>query len=532
MLDLWIRSATVVDGTGASSFGASVGVRDGRVVAIDRRTVADDEPHAAVTLDADGLVLAPGFVDVHNHSDMAPLVDPSMPSTVRQGVTTVVVGNCGMSPFPASAAHELASWVVGEEATSAGPSLASLDSFGEFLDRVDGARPAVHVAALIGHGSARQLVMRMERRPPSAAELDAMRRIVAEALDAGAVGMSTGLIYAPGMYATTDEVVALAEVAAHRGAIYASHVRGEGAHLFRAVDEAIEIGRRAGLPVHVSHLKCETSHVWGRADELLDLVHGASDVSGDQYPYAAWASVLWSLLPEWAPVAELPDLLTDRAMKERLTASVEHGEGDAFQSSVDGVGWDRIVIESTSDLTSNGLDVATIAERRGVEPIEAFFALLIEEPNTSCIGHAMHEDDVRTILADPRIMVASDAASTAPDGPMAEVPVHPRTYGTFPRVLGPAVRDGTLTLEDAVRKMTSLPADRFGLSGRGRIADGAWADLVLFDPAAVGDRATFDRPHAFPEGIEAVIVEGTIAWRREDGSSIERHGRVLRRGDR
>lgn len=543
MLDLWIADATVVDGTGGPAYLASVGIERGRIAVISRGSQESRERPMATTVEARGLALAPGFVDVHNHSDMAPFVVPTMPSTIRQGVTTVVVGNCGASPFPASSAAELASWVGGDrELHGDGP---NFDSFGDFLARVDAARPASHVAALIGHGSARELTMGLDRRAPTADDLAEMRQHVREAMDAGAMGLSTGLIYAPGMYSETDEIVALAEEAARTGGIYASHIRGEGAHLFRAVDEAIEVGRRAALPVHVSHLKCETSFTWGRAHELLDRVHGAG-ATGDQYPYAAWASVLWSLLPAWAPVAELFSLLEDPSTRARLIASVERGEGTAFQSSVDGVGWDRIVIEATADESCNGLSIAEIAGRRKLEPVEAFFELLVEEPSTSCIGHAMRDDDVRTIMADPGVMVASDAASVAPDGPMKHVPVHPRTYGTFPRVLGPAVREGVLTLETAVRKMTSLPADRFGLTGRGRIAEGAWADLVVFDPANVTDRATFERPHAFPDGIEAVIVEGIVAWRggaRSEGrggarseepgwdDSIVRVGRVLRRGD-
>ena len=525
MLDLSIVGATVVDGTGAPTFRASVGVQGGRVVLIARGAQMNEAVEAATTIDAHDRVLAPGFVDVHNHSDMAPLVVPTMASTIRQGVTTVIVGNCGASPFPASRAAELASWVGGDPERIDDM---RFDSFGEFLARVDAARPAVHVAALIGHGSVRELTMGLERRAPTTDELATMRRSVAEAMDAGAVGLSTGLIYVPGMYCETDEIVTLAREAARSGGIYASHIRGEGAHLFQAVDEAIEVGRRARIPVHVSHLKCESSHVWGRAPELLARVHGADDATGDQYPYSAWASVLWSLLPEWAPVTELPRLLGEETTRARLVASVERGEDAAFQSSVDGVGWDHIVIEATADTSCNGCTITEIADRRGLEPVDAFFELLIEEPSTSCIGHAMHDDDVRTIVADPDVMVASDAASVAPDGPMADVPVHPRTYGTFPRVLGPAVRDGLLTLEAAVRKMTSLPADRFGLSERGRIVEGAWADLVVFDPATVTDRATFDRPHAFPDGIEAVIVEGVVAWESGD-AAIASAGRVLRR---
>jgi N-acyl-D-amino-acid deacylase len=525
VLDLWIDATTVVDGTGAPAFGASVGVLDRRVVRIDQATQEREVPATRAVLDGAGLVLAPGFIDVHNHSDVAPLVDPTMPSTVRQGVTSVVVGNCGMSPFPEAAATELAAWAGGDP----GAIDLAFGGFDGFLGRLEAVRPAVHIAALVGHGSVRALAMGAARRAPTADELAAMRRSVAEAMDAGAVGLSSGLIYVPGMYSETDEVVTLAEEAGRVGGLYASHIRGEGAHLFRAVDEAIEIGRRARLPVHVSHLKCETSHAWGRAHDLLSRLREAGDVTGDQYPYTAWASSLSSLLPDWAPVEALPRLLGDRATYDRLCEAVERGEGDAFQSSVDGVGWNRIVIEDTADRSCNGLDMATIAARRGLDPVEACFRLLIEAPGTSCIGHAMHDDDVRTIMADPEIMVASDAVAMSPDGPMADVPVHPRTYGTFPRVLGPAVREGVLTLEAAVRKMTSLPADRFGLSGRGRISDGAWADMVLFDPSGVTDRATFERPHALPEGIEAVIVEGTVAWRR-GAVAIGRAGRVLRLG--
>ncbi len=389
----------------------------------------------------------------------------------------------------------------------------------------------MNVASLIGHGSVRRLAMGVDRRSPSADELAEMRHTVADAMDGGALGLSTGLIYVPGMHAATDEIVALAGVAARAGGIYASHIRGEGAHLFRAVDEAIEIGRRAGAPAHVSHLKCETAFAWGQADRLLERIHGAEDVSGDQYPYAAWASVLASLLPGWAPVEELPEIVRDAIASARLTHAIEHGEGAAFQSSVDGVGWDRIVIEATNDRSCEGLDVASIARGRGVSPVEACLELLLEDGNTSCIGHAMREDDVRTILADPEVFVASDSASTSPDGTMGAVPVHPRTYGTFPRALGPAVRDRVITLEAAVRKMTSLPADRFGLAGRGRVVEGDRADLVLFDPVRIEDRATFEEPHTFPDGIEAVIVDGTVAWRRGSGS-IERAGRVLRLGDR
>ena len=290
--------------------------------------------------------------------------------------------------------------------------------------------------------------------------------------------------------------------------------------------EALEIGRRADVPAHVSHLKCESARVWGRTDELRRLFDGR-DATADQYPYTAWGSVLWSLLPDWAPVGELEALLADPGTKTRLTQAVEHGE-PGFQSSIDGVGWDRIVIESTAEERWQGLDIAAIAVTMGVDPADAMYRLLLDEPETAVIGHAMHEDDVRAIVADPEVMVASDASAMSPDGPLGDKPVHPRNYGTFPRVLARYVREERLlTLEAAVRKMTSLPADRFGLADRGRIVEGAHADLVLLDPATVADTAVFGDPHRYPTGIDLVAVNGHVAW---DGERGERAGRVLRRG--
>lgn len=520
MLDLVITGAFIVDGRGTPGSLGSVGVRGDRVAWVGRGIA--DPPEAVRTFDAGGRVLAPGFVDVHTHSDLGPLVDPWMPSTLRQGVTSVVVGNCGSSPWPPAGADESAASVGGPAGAF------RYETFGAYLDAIAAAGPAVNVAALVGHGAVRLEAMGLARRPPDDDELATMRRLVAEAIEDGAMGLSTGLIYVPGSYSATDEIVALAqEVAARRG-VYASHIRGEGEHLFRAVDEAIDIGRRAGVPVHVSHLKCESDLVWGRAPDLLARLRDAADVTGDQYPYEAWASVLWSLLPDWAPVGELPDLIADASTRARLASVVEEGDAEAFQSSVKGVGWSRIAIESGGNGRWNGMSVEAVGEALSMAPVDAFFRLLVDDPETTCIGHAMHEDDVRTILADPGVIVASDGASMSPEGPLGDAAVHPRNYGTFPRVLGHYVRSGTLPIEAAIRKMTSLPADRFGLRHRGRIVAGAFADLVVLDPLTIEDRATFAAPHVFPEGIDLVLVNGRVAW---DGAPGERAGRVLRRGD-
>jgi N-acyl-D-aspartate/D-glutamate deacylase len=397
-------------------------------------------------------------------------------------------------------------------------------SCGDYLDAIDGAEPSINVATLVGHGSIREEVLGLARREPNPDELETMCSLAGEAVDEGAFGISSGLVYPPGMYANTDELVALASAVASRSGLYASHIRGEGAHLFQAVDEAIEIGRRAGLPAHVSHLKCESSNAWGTTDELLARFHGEDDVTADQYPYAAWNSSLASLLPPWAPASEVTAIADEQ--RDRLRRAVLHGEND-FQSSVDGVGWDAIVIVNTADSGWRGLDVASIASAMGVDPFDAMLALLAADPDTSCIGHAMREDDVRAIVSDEEVFVASDASAISPDGPAGGLPVHPREYGTFPRVLARYVRENAvLSLERAVRKMTTLPAERFGLRDRGRLRAGAFADLVMFDPATVADTATFADPHAYPNGIELVMVNGTVAW---DGAWRDRSGRALRR---
>jgi N-acyl-D-amino-acid deacylase len=312
VLDLVIADALVVDGTGAAGFEGWVGMKADRIAAVGHEGAPI--PEATRTIEAGGAVVAPGFIDVHNHSDLSPFVLPEMPSVVRQGVTTVVVGNCGLSPWPLAGYPEAVELAYADPADHPVP---SWQSFGDYLAAVDEANPAVNVAALVGHGAIRLEVLGHDRRAPDHDELQRMRALVADALDAGAVGLSTGLIYTPGIHAGTDEVIALAEESAARGGIYASHIRGEGRDLFRAVDEALDIGRRAQVPVHISHLKCESSRVWGRAEELLAKIHDAADATGDQYPYAAWNSSLASLLPPWASPSELERVARDASTRDR-----------------------------------------------------------------------------------------------------------------------------------------------------------------------------------------------------------------------
>lgn len=527
MTDLLIANALVVDGTGREPLPGAVAVRGDRIERIVR--AGEPEPRAAQRIDAAGLVAAPGFIDVHNHSDVIPLVEPAMESMLRQGVTTVIVGNCGSSAFPAAGAGGMGDLAWGVT----GDLLIDWDSFDEYLDRIDASRPAVNVAALIGHGTLRTAVMAMERRPPTADEMGKMQRLLADGMEAGAIGLSTGLHYVPGAHATTDEVVELATALRRSGGLYVSHIRGEGDRVFEAVSECIDVGRRSGVPSHVSHLKVETELAWNRAGELLDLIdearRGGDDVSADQYPYTAWETELSSVLPPWASLDDLGELTAALAPHDRLVRDVEEGL-PGWQSSVKGIGWERLVIAAHAPEPGiTGHSLAEIAADRGRSPADATFELLLADPHTSLIGHGMIEEDVRRIAAREDVMVGSDGLAVSPEGALGRFNVHPRYYGTFPRVLARYVREeGLLSLQTAVRKMTSLPADRFGLAGRGRIAEGAVADLVVFDPERITDRATFEAPHVFPDGVEKVVVNGRVAW---DGFAYgERAGRALRRG--
>lgn len=526
-MDLLITGALVVDGSGAPAFPGAVAVDGDRIAVVLR--AGEPEPDAARRIEVRGLVLAPGFVDVHQHSDLSPFTEPGMDSYLRQGVTTCVVGNCGSSAFPADGVPELAALAGSRELD------VTWATFGEYLEAVEARRPALNVAALIGHGTLREAVLgEDQRRPPTEEEMAEMRRLLASALAEGALGLSTGLIYAPGLHASTEEIVSLAGVLAEHGGLYASHVRGEGEQVFDAVAECIGIGRRAGVPAHVSHLKVEGATMWGRAGELLERIDAeraaGADVSADQYPYTAWETELAAVLPPWVSASELGSVLADPAARARLERSIEEGE-PGWQSVGRSLGWDRIALGSfPPEPALSGRSIAELATERGLRPVELICELLAADRFAGMLGHGMDEGEVRTILARPDVAVASDGIAISPDGPLGAHAVHPRYYGTFVRVPGRYVREErVLPLETAVRKMTSLPAERFRLAGRGRIEPGAFADLVLFDPGTVADRATYERPHAFADGIRLVVVNGRIAF---DGEPRERAGRALRRGVR
>jgi len=457
--DTLIRNACILDGTGAAAEVMDVALHAGRIRAIGRALDAI----AATTMDADGLVLAPGFIDVHTHDDIVAIRDPAMLPKLSQGVTTVVVGNCGISASPVELRGDLPDPMnlLGTAEEFRYPTFAS------YVAAVCAARPAVNVAALVGHTALRNNHMDRLNRTATGAEIEAMQGQLREALDNGALGLSSGLAYLSAIAASTDEMVALARPLAATGAVYATHMRSETETILDAMQEAFDVGRLNKAPVIVSHLKCAGIANWGRSGEVLRALEEAQrgqQAGCDCYPYAAGSSTL--------------DL---RQVDERVKI---------------GITW------STPHPEIAGRSLKEIAEAWGVSQMEAARRL---QP-AGAIYHSISEDDMRRILAHPSTMIGSDGL---PNDPRP----HPRLWGTFPRVLGRYSREENLmSLPDAVRKMTGLPAQRFGLAGRGLIREGYCADLVLFDAAEIIDTATFDDPVRPAKGIAAVWVNGALSY--------------------
>jgi len=500
--DLVIRGAQVLDGTGEPAFRADLGITGDRIVRVSAAGIA--EGAGAREVDARGRVVAPGFIDLHAHLD--PLLRlPGAESHVRQGVTTALGGPDGTAPLPLA----------------------------PYLDSAEVLGVGMNVAFLAGHNSIRREVVGLDDRAPTPDELDRMKSLVAQAMEDGAFGLSTGLRYIPGAFSDIDEVVALSEVAAGAGGIYTSHLRDEGRGLMEGVGEALEIGRRAGIPVVLTHHKVVGYPMWGASERTLAMVDSAraagTDVMLDQYPYTATYTGITILIPEWAMGGGNSGFLA-RMNDPALADSILAGIRDNLVNDRGGNDLDRVQLARvTWDRSLEGGSLGDWADREGLpRTMETGAELVVEavrRGGVSAIYHALHEDDVERIMQHPMTAIASDGRLVVPgDGHP-----HPRWYGTFPRVLGEYVRErGVISLPEAVRKMTSLPADRLGLDDRGRIAEGKKADLVIFDPATVIDRSTFQEPHQYPDGIPWVVVNGVITV--EDGAYLDvRPGRVLRR---
>jgi N-acyl-D-amino-acid deacylase len=526
--DLLLSGGTLVNGTGAPRRLADVGTRGERIVA-----VGDLQQHETQRrLDVSGLFVAPGFIDIHAHSELTLLVDPRAASKVRQGITTELSGQCGLSAAPllGQARDELCVWAdrLGLE-----PDWDSLEDYFRLLENQG---LALNFGTLTGHGNLRNAVMGSTARSPTETELDAMARMLAQSLEEGALGLSSGLFYTPGSYADVAELAALGEVVAAYGGLYATHIRNEGRRLENSIEEALMVARTAGVPLQISHLKLASQDLWGQAEQVLGQLEAARaeglDLGWDQYPYTAAATTMDSMVPPQYHDGGKEALLRrlenpkDRA---RITHAIR-SDTDSDWENLTGSGWDNLLLSHHStqpDLA--GRTIADIAAARELDPMETVLDLILEtEAQAMIVDFCMDERDMATILRHPLTSIVTDAEAVAADGPLSAGAPHPRAYGTFPRVLGRYVREqGLLTWEEAIHKMTGLPAARLGLRDRGTVREGACADLVVFDPDTIADTATYAQPHQYPEGIHHVLVSGRFVV--HDGIQTEDlPGRILK----
>ncbi len=508
MFDILIRNARIVSGSGNPWFNGDLGVIEGRIAAIGRL----DAARAARTIDAAGRVACPGFIDGHTHSDLFLLAEPRAEAKVLQGVTTENLGLDGMSVAPIEAAA-VAGWRKHLSGLTGDPGVDwTWRGFADYLDAVDAAAPSLNVTSYVGLGTLRLKVMGMTDRAASGAEIAAMKSLAAEAMEEGARGISAGLIYAPGLYQGTEEVVAIAKVVRDYDGIYDVHLRSEGGHVMEALDEVIGIGRASGIPILITHFKVNGKDNWGRAGEALAKVDDARrqgvEVHIAQYPYTAGSTMLHAVIPPWYH-AKGPDALIGMLGEDREAIKRDIRERHDFENFVAGCGWERIVVSSVSGAANKrfeGKPVSEIAALKGLDdPADAALDLLAEEElSVGMIVFSMDEADVVEIMRHPTMSVISD-------GLLGGGKPHPRAFGAFPRILGRYVREkGVLRLEEAVRKMTALSAEKLRLKTKGLLAEGYDADIVVFDPDTVIDNATFDNPRQPPTGIDLVIVNGQV----------------------
>ena len=519
MFDLVINNGRVVDGSGNPWYKVNLGISNGRIEFMDK-TGAEGE----TTIDAEGLVVAPGFIDAHSHSDLMLMAEPDALPKVMQGITTEVIGQDGLGEAPIND-DMLEDWRRYLSGLNGDPDINwSWRSFGEYLEALNSARPATNVVALVGHGNLRHLAMGMENRAPTPSELDEMRRLITESMREGAFGLSTGLIYPPCVYCDTLELIELCKVTSEYGGVFVVHMRNEGSRLLESIDEVMEVGRASGCPVHISHFKASGEQNWGKVEEGLKKLEDSRsegvDVTVDQYPYVAGSTFLSSLLPVWAHEGgtdKMLERLQDGAMRKSIAEEmVEKGRGQDW-------GWGNVLITSVKTKENKPFEGGTLEEiamKKGHPPLEALFDIILEEENAATmVSFSMSEDDVRTVMRSPLQMVCTD-------GIILGKP-HPRAYGSFPRILGRYVKEGVLGLEEAVRKMTSLPAQSFRLYERGLLRPGMWADITIFDPNTIIDTATYKDSIRFPKGIEHVIVNGELIVYKGEHTQV-RAGSVLR----
>lgn len=527
--DVLLRGGWIVDGSGNPRYAGDVAIAGDRIAAVGHLGGAA----ARETLDVSGLVVAPGFIDMLGQSETNVLVDNRAFSKVTQGITTEVTGEGGsVAPLTDALVADDSAWM---KRYGVAEDWRDLDGYFTHLERT---RSAVNVATFVGATQVRMAVVGKQDRRATPDELARMVALVDTAMEQGALGLSTSLVYAPAIYAPTEELIALARAARRRGGIYATHIRNEGSGIDAALDEAFRIGRAADIPVEIWHLKTAGRPNWGRMPRVLARIDSARaaglDVTADQYPYTRSATSLDASIPTWAHsggtdslLARLRDPATRARIRAEMLAATETENFYLGAGGADGI----LVVGTFEDSLRHlqGQTLAAIARARGADPVEALFDIVIaDRSRTGAVYSSMNESDVQAAMRHWWVAVNTDAGAVAPDGPFAALSTHPRAYGSFPRILGPYVREqGLMPLEYAIRKMTSLAAQRVGLADRGLVRPGMYADLTVFDPETVSDRATFEQPHQPSVGIAYVFVNG-VAVLREGRLTEARPGRGLR----
>lgn len=526
MFDTLITNGRVLDGSGNPWRRLDIGIGQGRIVALQPALPRE----ATHIIDAQGQVVAPGFIDMHSHSDLQVLVEPELRPKIAQGITTELLGQDGLSAAPVdpAASEERRRNLAGLDGNP--PIAWTWASFAEYLRALEATPKASNLVALVPHGAVRECVMGLEAAAPTPAQLAQMCVLLDESLAAGAVGMSTGLAYTPCRYAAFDELVALYQVVARRGGILVAHIRNEAEQVLVALDEMVRIGKLTGVPVHISHLKVIGRENWHLAWPMLELFEQARregvDMTFDMYPYTAGCTVLDVCLPAWAHAggsAALLERLRTPDVRARMQHDIEQGM-EGWENLARACGWDGIIIASVASAENQGMlgrSLQAIGQERGRLPFDIMCDLLIAENlHVTMIDHYGSDDVVQTFLRHPLATIGSDGIFGAHP--------HPRLYGTFPRILGRYVRElGIMTLAEAVRKMTAAPAARLGLAERGMIRVGAWADIVMFDPQTIEDTATYEQPVMPATGISAVLVNGQVAYAAGQVGE-QRAGQVIR----
>ena len=508
--DLVITNGHIIDGTGSPWYSGDVGIRDGKVAAIGNLAAAPRKR----TIDAGGKVVAPGFIDMLGQSELSILVDPRLPSKIYQGITTEITGEGG-TVAPLNDA------IIQSDHASYEHYHITPDwrTFRQYFARLEKQGMGINLASYVGATQVRRMVLGDDDKQPSPEQLNQMKALVREAMKDGTVGVSTALEYAPAPYAKTDELIALAAEAGRFGGIYSTHMRNESDSVLDAIDEALRIGREAHVPVEIWHIKVAGKNNWGRMPEVVAKIDGArasgADVTADTYAYTAWFNDFSAFIPPWAHdggTAKLVERLKDPATRERIRKDMLTPSKDWDNEWQEIPGPDAImigVVENPKMLPLQGKRLSEIAKLWNKDPMDALFDFLIEDPATGVAVFGMSQPDVTLALQQPWVAIDNDSSGTSPEGILGQEHPHPRAYGTFPRILRKYVREEkVLSLPDAIRKFSALPAQRLRLTDRGVLKSGMWADIVIFDPSTVRDLATFDNPNQLSEGMEYVLVNG------------------------